>query len=81
MEFLPLAHPPHRGIGLELEPEAEAVRQQIRESWSEQETEARAIGHSVKEMAYTFNVRYPQMLAKRKESDRMRNRSQQNGSQ
>lgn len=79
MEFIPLGTQPHRGIGLELDPEAEAIRQQIRASWSEQETESRAIGPSVKDMAHTFNVRYPQMLAKRKEFDRARKRVQPKG--
>lgn len=62
MEFIPLGNYAHRGMGLELDPEAEAIRQRIRESWSEQETEARAIGPSLREMAHTFTVAHPRLV-------------------
>lgn len=64
MEFIPLGTQPHRGIGLELEPDQLQALEQIRNGWSEDVRESRIKGMPVGEMIETFHVRHARLMEK-----------------
>jgi hypothetical protein len=67
---LPQVHTVPSGLGFELSPEEDAIREMIRASWSEDETATRKQGIGVNEMIHTFHVTSARLLDKKKARDR-----------
>ena len=56
MEFLTLQQHPSKGIGLELDPEAMAILEQIRAGWSDEVRASRISGSTTSQMVATFEA-------------------------
>jgi hypothetical protein len=67
---LPQVHTVPSGLGFELSPEEDAIREMIRASWSEDETATRKQGIPVESMIRTFHETSARLLDKKKARDR-----------
>jgi hypothetical protein len=63
---LPQVHTIPSGLGFELSPEEDAIREMIRAGWSEDETATRKQGIPVEAMVHTFHISSARLLDKKK---------------
>lgn len=67
-----LEPPIYSGLGLELEQEAHETLQKIRNGWTREEREQRAIGPTLQQMIHTFHIAHVRLSDKEAERDRRR---------